>query len=285
MKNITWWLVVVVLHFPTAVLAQTGLKVMSFNMRYDNPRDSPNHWLNRKDLIASQILFHEADLVGTQEMLDHQVKDLEKLMPAYRYAGAGRDDGKQKGEYSGILYQHETIELMNHNHFWLSLTPAIPGSKSWDAAFTRMVTWALFKHRSSGKTFYHFNTHFDHMGKEARKQSAMLLLQKINEIAGNTAVVVTGDFNAHPDDEPIQIIFDKANPLSLTDTKELSASLHYGPRGTFNAFGPKETDNTPIDYIMVKGKWLVQKHATISQTWEGRFASDHFAVFALLQFP
>jgi len=105
-------------------------------------------------------------------------------------------------------------------------------------------------------------------------------LQKVNEIAGTTAVVFTGDFNSRPSDEPIQIITDTGNPLHLTDSKEISITPHYGPTGTFNGFQSKERDDDPIDYIFLKGKWKVWKHATLSQTWQGRFASDHFAVFA-----
>ena len=108
-------------------------------------------------------------------------------------------------------------------------------------------------------------------------------MEKIKEIAGTTPAVIIGDFNARPSEEPIQVILDASNPLHLTDAKGLSATPHYGPTGTFNGFGPKERDNEPIDFIFLKGKWKVLKHATISQTWEGRFASDHFAVLASLR--
>ena len=145
------------------------------------------------------------------------------------------------------------------------------------------MTWVLFSDRITKKQFYLFNTHFDHIGKEARRESAKLLLQKVAAIAGNTPAIVTGDFNAIPADEPIQVVTDKTNPLRLTDSKEISVTPHYGPTGTFNAFKSKERDDQPIDYIFLKGKgWKVKKHATISQTWDGRFASDHFAVLATL---
>jgi len=261
------------------------ISVMSFNIRYDNPADSPNHWLARKDHLASQILFHDATIVGVQEALDHQVKQLQQLLPGYAFFGVGRDDGKTKGEYSGIYYQKNVLELLEQHTFWLSLTPEVAGSKSWDAAITRVVTWGRFRHRKSGKICYHFNTHFDHIGKEARRNSAQLLVEKIAQIAGNNNVVVTGDFNAHPQDEPMQVILDKASPIHLTDSKSISQAPHYGPGGTFNAFQTSEKDKEPIDYILLKGNWQVLKHATISQSWEGRFASDHFAVLALLRLP
>ena len=142
------------------------------------------------------------------------------------------------------------------------------------------MTWAKFRDKKSKKIFYAFNTHFDHIGKIARKESATLVLQKVKEIAGNTPAIITGDFNATPNDEPIKVITDPSNSLRLTDSKEVSISKHYGPTGTFNSFGPKERDDQPIDYIFIRHKWKVLKHATISQSWDGRFASDHFAVLA-----
>ncbi|HMP94753.1 MAG TPA: endonuclease/exonuclease/phosphatase family protein [Phnomibacter sp.] len=260
--------------------ATNALRVVTFNIRFDNPKDSPNHWQARKDYVTSQLLFHQADLAGIQEALHNQVVDMQQAMPHFGFVGVGRDDGQQAGEYSGIFYNKQRLQLLKHNTFWLSLTPQVPGSKSWDAAITRIVTWAQFKDLKTKKTFFHFNTHFDHIGKEARRQSAKMLLEQIEAIAGNTPTLVTGDFNATPNDEPIQVIVEDTNPLRLTNAKAISATGHYGPAGTFNAFGPRETSNLPIDYIFVKGGWKVFSHATLSQTWQGRFASDHFAVFA-----
>jgi endonuclease/exonuclease/phosphatase family metal-dependent hydrolase len=258
------------------------LQVMTFNIRYNNPGDSLNAWPYRKDKVVSQILFHGVHLLGVQEALHNQMIDLQQRLPAFKSVGVGRDGG-EKGEYSAIFYDTTRLQALASQTFWLSLTPDVVASKSWDAALTRIVTWIKFKDRKTGKTFFHFNTHFDHRGKEARRESAKLLLQKVAAIAGKTPSVVTGDFNAFPTDEPIQVITDKSNALHLIDAKELSATPHYGPRGTFNGFGPKETSEQPIDFIFLKGPWKVAKHATVSQTWGGRFASDHFAVLATIQ--
>jgi endonuclease/exonuclease/phosphatase family metal-dependent hydrolase len=256
---------------------------MTFNIRYDTPADSLNAWPHRRDNAATQILFHDIQLLGVQEALHGQLEDLAARLPRFRYLGVGRDDGKQKGEYSAIFYDTTMLQPLQSATFWLSLTPEVPGSKSWDAAITRIVTWAKFKDRRNGRIFYAFNTHFDHIGKEARRRSAALLLQKVAVIAGKTPSIVTGDFNAMPADEPIQLLTAANDPLHLTDSKAVSITPHYGPTGTFNGFGSKEKDNDPIDYIFLKGRWRVKKHATLSQTWEGRFASDHFAVMAVLQ--
>lgn len=134
------------------------------------------------------------------------------------------------------------------------------------------------------KKFYSFNTHFDHIGQVARAESAKLLLQKVKELAGNLPVIVTGDFNASDEDEPIKIIVDKTNPDHLTDTKEISQTPHYGPQGTFNAFKSKEIDDRAIDHIFIKNKVVVLKHATISESWNGHFSSDHFPVLTVVKF-
>jgi len=256
------------------------LQVMTFNIRMNTASDSLNAWPFRKDKVASQILFHDVQLLGVQEALHGQMLDLQERLPQFRYIGVGRDDGNTKGEYSAIFYDTTRLSVLNSATFWLSETPEVIGSKGWDAAITRIVTWAKFRDKKSKKIFYAFNTHFDHIGKIARKESALLVLQKVKEIAGNTPAIVTGDFNATPADEPIQVITDRSNPFRLTDAKEISATKHYGPTGTFNGFKPKERDDQPIDYIFTRNKWKVLKHATISQSWDGRFASDHFAVLA-----
>jgi endonuclease/exonuclease/phosphatase family metal-dependent hydrolase len=259
------------------------LNVMTFNIRYNTSRDSINAWPNRKEFAAGQVLFHQVHLLGVQEALHDQIVDLQQRLKQYRYVGVGRSDGKENGEYSAIFYDTTRLRLIESKTFWLSETPDSIGKKGWDAAIERIVTWARFRDRKTGKEFYHFNTHFDHIGKMARRESARLLIDKVAAIAKNTPAVVTGDFNAHPADEPIRIIVDSSSKNRLTDAKAVSILPHYGPVGTFNGFGSRERDSQPIDYIFIKNGFKVLRHATLSQSLEGRFSSDHFPVFATLQ--
>jgi endonuclease/exonuclease/phosphatase family metal-dependent hydrolase len=261
---------------------QQELNVMTFNIRFDNVRDSLNAWTYRKENAASQVVFHKVHLLGVQEALHHQLEDMKTSMKHYKYVGVARADGKQKGEYSAIFYDTNRLQLLHTETFWLAEQTDIPGKKGWDAAIERIVTWAKFKDRKTKKVFYHFNTHYDHIGKVARRESSKLLLRKVKEIAGNSPTIITGDFNAKPGDEPIQVLVDKSDPDRFTDAKDMSAKPHYGPTGTFNGFKSKEQSTEPIDYIFVKNKVSVLQHATLSQTWEGRFSSDHFPVFAVL---
>jgi endonuclease/exonuclease/phosphatase family metal-dependent hydrolase len=280
MKTILLFITAVLL---TVVSTAQDLNVMTFNIRLNIAVDSLNAWPYRKDKLASQVLFHDVQLLGVQEALHDQMVDLKERLPRFKYVGGGRDDGKEKGEYSAIFYDTTRLQVLQSQTFWLSLTPEVPGSKSWDAAITRIVTWAKMKDKKTNKIFFAFNTHFDHMGKEARRESAKLLLKKVADIAGKTPSIITGDFNSIPTDEPIQVVMDKSNPLHLTNTIEISVTPHYGPTGTFTGFAAKERDEFPIDYIFIKGLWKVKKHATISESWNGRFASDHFAVLATVQ--
>ncbi len=282
-KRLSLLILSAVLLHTISVHAQNQLTVMSFNIRLNTSSDSLNAWPYRKDKVASQIVFHKVELLGVQEALHDQMMDLQQRLPNFKFTGGGRDDGKTKGEYSAVFYDTTRLQLLAANMFWLSQTPAVPGSKGWDAAITRIVTWAKFKDRKTKKIFFAFNTHFDHMGQIARRESAKLVLQKVKEIAGNTPAVITGDLNAEPADEPVVVLMNKNNPLHLINSQEISQTPHYGPTGTFNGFKSKEVNDQPIDYIFLKGKWKVLSHAAISQTWEGRFASDHFAVMAEIE--
>lgn len=270
------------LSFSTFLPAQT-LQVMTFNIRYNNPQDGENQWSKRKEYLASMLPFYEVDICGMQEALVGQIRDVINTQPQYAYLGVGRDDGKEGGEFSPILYCKDKFEVLGSATLWLSETTDVP-SKGWDANLNRIVTWAKFKDKKSKKVFFVFNTHYDHIGKVARRESSKLLLQKVKEIAGNTPCIITGDFNATPDDEPIKVLVDETNPDKLTDTEKISLSPHFGPYSTFNGFQPQEQEGRHIDYIFTKNpvKFKVLKHATLSNTWAGRFASDHHAVMVVL---
>ncbi|MEO6681832.1 MAG: endonuclease/exonuclease/phosphatase family protein [Ginsengibacter sp.] len=264
--------------FAMPAFAQKEFNAMTFNIRLDIASDSMNSWQYRKENLASQILFHEVDILGIQEARENQMQDLQSLLKGYEHVGIARDTGRW-GEYSAIFYKTSRFTLVEQNTFWLSEDIYASGKKGWDAAFPRIVTWAKLKDKRTKKVLYVFNTHFDHRGKIARRESAKLLLKQIDLIAGKLPVVVMGDFNASPSDEPIRIIEEKSNPLHLTDSRSLSASPPYGPTGTFNNWTHAEVSQEPIDYVFVKNGVRVLKHGTFSQTWNGRFSSDHFPVF------
>lgn len=263
-------------------------QVMTFNIRYPNPADGFNYWPNRKDIAASMIRYHEADLIGVQEAFRFQLEDLMDLLPGYQWFGVCRTDGSKApdpdGEFSAILYRTDRFELLEGNTFWLSETPEKVGIAGWDAALPRIVTWARFRDKNTDKIFYHFNTHFDHRGEQARRESAALIRKKITEIAGKAPVVLSGDFNATPTDAPYSELTDDHHPGYLLDALYQSEQAHHGPMGTWtNAFQFPGVQDRRIDYLFVKNNFKVRKHATLSDSWSGRLPSDHLPVIARLE--
>jgi len=259
------------------------VRVMTFNIRYDEPRDKENAWPNRKQLVASMILFHHADIVGVQEALKSQLVDLAKLLPDYSWVGVGRADGKDGGEFSAIFYRKARLKSLENSTFWLSETPQVP-STGWDAALPRIVTWAKFQDLQTHKNFFLFNTHFDHRGERARTESARLLLARVGQMAGDLPVVVTGDFNFTESAEGYQILTGKNANTSrsvLRDARYISEREHHGPTSTFNEFKAL-VPGKKIDYVFVKGSIRVLQHAALADTWDGRFPSDHLPVLAEL---
>jgi len=260
---------------PTESNSTISLNIMTFNIRYDNPADNANNWKFRRDYVYSMILQNDIDVMGTQEVLNNQLTDLLGALPQYAYVGVGRKDGITAGEYSAVFYKKERFELRKSGTFWLSENPSAVGVKGWDAAIERIVTWVILKERSTGREFALFNTHFDHIGQVARRESAKLLLSKVNEIAKDLPVFVTGDLNATPDSEVLQILLDTKNSSHLTDTRTI-ASVLSGPAWTFHGFGtvPQES-RTIIDYIFIKNSVSVQQLKVFWEMKDQLYLSDH----------
>lgn len=254
-------------------VAQT-LRVMTYNIRLNNPADGENAWPHRKDFLVNQIRFHEPDIFGIQEGKPEQVQYLDQELQDYEYFGIGRDEGK--GEHSAIYYKKERFKVADSNTFWLSETPE-KTSKGWDAAFPRVCTYGLFFDRESKNRFWVFNTHLDHRGEIARKESIKIILSWITRLNHkNYPVVLTGDFNVPPNSEVIRLA--KAD---FEDSKDLSANPAFGPKGTFNGFKFEQPTGGRIDYIFIKKpvKWEISKYAVLSDSQDNKYPSDHFPVF------
>ena len=257
-------------------LMAQDLTVMTYNIRYDNPKDGDNRWDNRKKFLVDQIKFYQPHAFGVQEGMAHQIDFIDHALPNYSYIGVGRDDGKTKGEYSAVFYKNDQLDTLKQGTFWLSENPDEP-SVGWDASMERICTYALFTYEKT--SFWVFNTHFDHKGDQARVESAKLILKKINKLnTNNLPVIFMGDLNSKPTSKPIQFI-----TQSLSDSK-LSTAQFYGMESTFNGFNNVYEKDKRIDYIFHSKNIKVLKSATLSQTYEQRFLSDHFPVIAHIRF-
>lgn len=256
------------------------LNVMSFNIRYNNPADGEHSWPNRKDRVASVIRFHQADLVGLQEVLRGQIDDLEELLPQYSWIGVGRDDGEDGGEFSPIFYKQDRFNVLDTGTFWLSETPEVIGSKSWDAAITRIANWVLMRDLQSDQEFLYLNTHFDHRGEEARTNSATLIIDRIESLAQGRPIIVSGDFNVPPSTAAYDTM-----TSALDDSYLKSSTPPHGPEGTFGGFEVGSTANDRrIDYIFVDSSINVWRYAALSDQWNGNYPSDHLPVLIELSF-
>lgn len=258
------------------------LKVMTFNIRLDTKVDGDNQWNNRKDFAADLVKFYNADIFGAQEVLNHQLNDLLTRLPGYAYVGVGREDGKTKGEYAPIIYKKDRFVLEDSGNFWLSEDINAVGKKGWDAACERVATWGIFKDKKSGKKFFFLNTHLDHKGKIARHEGAALVLEEAYKLSKGLPVIVTGDFNASPGDDPIKVLTDKNDSRHLIHSRDM-ADLKYGPEWTFHNYGRVPVEKRLwIDYIFVKGDIKVVSNGVLTDTLNHLYPSDHCPVIATL---
>ena len=284
-KQIFWMLVGVVLLALGACSQKKEEKVQvkwgTFNVRYDNPADSMNNWQYRKDRVADFVKSQNLDVVGMQEVLHNQLEDLKARLPEYTEVGVGRDDGKTQGEYSPLFFKKDRFDLLDSNTFWLSQYPDSVGFIGWDGACTRIATWAKLKDKNSGRIIMAVNTHFDHVGTEARTKSALLIIDKIKEIVGEQPAVLTGDFNVSDKWDAYQTI--TTNEFVMKDAFKI-AEKKEGVDYTFHDFGRIPADSCEkIDYIFVTPQIKVVDELIPAET-PGQFLSDHNPHVATLEF-
>ena len=259
----------------------TTINVATFNMRYDNPDDSLNNWQYRKERIAQFIKDQKVEIVGTQELLQNQVDDLKALLPEYDMVGVARDNGKDEGEYAAIFYLRDRFDALDSNNFWLCENPDSVGMKGWDAACTRIATWAKMQDKATGKIFMAVNTHFDHVGEVARRESALLIISKIKEIVGDRPAFLTGDFNVDSTSNAYETI--TTNEFVLNDSRKLAKTVE-GTDYTWHDFGKLPAEERGIiDFIFTTPSIEVLK-VYIPQENADALLSDHNPQVATLQF-
>jgi len=270
----------------TAVQAEVAtnppLCVMTYNLRYASATP-PNAWPDRRPLMRELITNVAPDIMGTQEGLHAQLRDLASDLPDYDWVGVGRDDGKTKGEFMAVFYRRARLEALTTNHFWLSDTPEIPGSTTWGNKNRRMVTWLKFHDRASGGEFYLFNTHFDHEVQLARERSAALIRQRITELPPKLPVLLIGDFNAAAGRTKAFDLLTEGG--FLTDTWLAAKERGNDGVDSFNDFQPPVRHGERIDWILARGHGPVSRTDIVTFSRTGQFPSDHFPVVVWLQLP
>ncbi|WDF68436.1 endonuclease/exonuclease/phosphatase family protein [Sphingobacterium oryzagri] len=267
-----------VLSFCVYCAAAQEMNVATFNIRMKTNADTGNLWDDRKEALTQLIRFHGFDIFGIQEGFREQVQDMQSALPNFAFVGVGRDDGKSAGEHSAIFYDTKRFKLLKDGTFWLSATNTAQPNKGWDAVLPRICTWGVFEDLENGKQFIFMNTHFDHVGVVARRESAKLILNKAKEFAKDLPLILTGDFNI---DEHNEAYFTLANSGVVKDTHGL-AKFVYEPNSTFNGWGKSLAPKGRIDHIFITAPFTVQRYGILTDTYQGKFPSDHFPVKVVL---
>ena len=255
-----------------------GFKLMTYNIRYDNPRDGKDVWANRVDAVVD--LISKQDLIGLQEVTAGQLKTLIQRLPEFDFYGVGRDDGRSRGEHAPVFFRKSRFELLEQRTFWLSARPKQIGVAGWDAALPRTCTWVLVKDKVAGKKMWVANTHFDHRGSTARLESGRLIKRVVMDQPAEIPVVVMGDFNCLQKSPPYLALIDKK---LMTDARLLSKQKIVGPDSTWNGFRAIASGRI-IDHIFVRGQIEIEQLSTLDpKTSQGRYASDHLPVLIVVK--
>lgn len=260
------------------------LNVMSFNIRYGTAKDGENAWPARRQMLFDVLRREDADLIGLQEALDFQIREILKAMPHYAVVGVGRDDGKMRGEYSAILFRRDRFHVAEAGTFWFSDTPSTVASRSWGNRITRICSWARFIDRD-GSAFWHYNLHLDHESQPSRERSTELLARRIEErTVSSEPVIVTGDFNVGEDNAAVRtLVSEKGDaPGRFVDTfrERHAADTRVG---TFSGFRQGRIDGPKIDYVLVQPGTEVLSATIVRFSRSGRYPSDHFPVTARIR--
>lgn len=271
---------------------------MTYNIRFGTANDGPNHWDLRRDHFMEVLAQHDADILGLQEALDFQIDEIIERFPGYRFEGVGRDDGERAGEWSPILFKTERYRFLDGGTFWLSDTPDVVASITWDNVITRICTWVHLQDRTNNRDVWVFNTHMDHVGQNSRERSAELIAAKIREwVPEGHAVIVMGDLNAGEDNPAFRYLdgqIERASdpdvdpdhqPLPAPTLIHAFRALHPEEEvvGTFNAFRFGQINGAMIDHIWVSPHLRPVRAEIDRQDREERYPSDHFPMIAEIE--
>ena len=261
---------------------KNAIKVMTLNVRYDNPDDSVNAWPMRAAIVCNFIKNEKPDVLGMQEVLLSQYEMLDSVLTDYASVGVGRTDGAKGGEMNPVFFRKEKFDMTRSKTFWLSENPEVPGSMAWGASLPRIVTWMELVEKNNHLHFFIFNTHFAHDSDSARIMSSRLLLAKVDSIASGFPFILTGDFNMLPTSKGYEILTGPAESVPLLkDAYVISDKNPGGPDYTFNGFSDKQGTGR-IDYIFVKEGMNVLDHSTLIKKEHGIYISDHWPVEAII---
>lgn len=249
-----------------------ALTVMSYNVYIKGTGEkSPK---NRTDEVVANIRKYNPDSFGLQEADEGWMERLPAELTDYAYVGIGRNSNEGGGEASPVFYKKDKYDLIDSGTFWLSKSPE-KASRSWDAMFKRICTYAILKDKETGFTYAHFNAHFDHMGVIARSESVAVVTKKVAEIAPDIPVVFSGDFN----DEEGGDAYNRVLESGFKDAKYIAETADNC--GTYHGYSSLVEKDKPIDYIFVNAFVSeVESYKVDTEKLNGIYPSDHHPVIS-----
>ncbi len=276
-----------ILAFSCMPLASTAaapppltLRVMTFNLRFASPQP-PNAWPDRRPVVRQLIEREAPDVIGTQEGVYQQLRDIAADLPEYEWIGLGREGGS-RGEFMAVFFRRERFEPLAYDHFWLSDTPDAIGSMSWGNKYQRMVTWVRFRDRATDREFLFWNTHLDHQVEVARQKAAELIRQRIATLPPEIPLLLVGDFNCPAGNSAA---FDAlTSETGLVDTWTRAKERENESLNTFHDYKPPLHDGFRIDWILARNPTAVDRAAIVDDREGPQYPSDHFPVTATVRF-
>lgn len=246
-------------------------KVISYNIRVLTPYDTDSlHWDVRKPATITMIEQEQPDIFGLQESFLEQTRYVEAECPQYVRIGVGENDEDPTSEVNAIFYLRDKFDLLDKKSIWLSETPDTC-SRGWDADYNRMATFVTLRDKNNGKELTYINTHFDHVGRVARVESAKMIAERIKSLqtAGRKAIIVGGDFNS-----------ELADSLLIPMQEVLGYARHDSPvtdnKGSFNNWGNAAAGYI-IDHIFYTGV-TPQEYRTLDGNYGVPYISDHYPI-------
>ncbi|MBT3979844.1 MAG: endonuclease/exonuclease/phosphatase family protein [Bacteriovoracaceae bacterium] len=249
------------------------MKLITSNIRFDNPDDGSNGWDSRKSILADTLLSYSPTIIGTQEGRRPQLKELENLLGNLQLADTHRE-WIERRMYPGQFFSPSSVALLRATDVWLSDTPEIAGSKSFNSAFPRLCNIIEYITLADQKKFLICVVHLDHQLAQTRAEQARVLAEQLSKFnSENLPFAVMGDFNEGPDDEVHSLLH-----KMLPGIRDPWIEKKLAEQTTYHKFKGSYPEGKRIDWILLSNQFDVKSIEIDKHKSGDTFPSDHFPV-------
>lgn len=255
------------------------IRIASCNIRFNNPADGEHDWNGRREIMANCLKDFSPHVFGTQEGWEPQLYDLLSLLDEYEICDGHRNWISDR-MYPTIYIKKDFFNVIESGDIWLSETPQVPASKSFDSAFPRLCTWAKLKIKDENKSFLLIDAHLDHLKTETRQEQVKVLINEVSKVnTEELPIILLGDFNEAPNEKVREII--SKSDLNLKDPWFF---FNHPEEASHHSFKGFREDGTRIDWILNSDKFEALEIYLYKENDQGIYPSDHFPVFAKFKF-